>query len=88
MDCLTGIHAIKEALEAQRPIDRIAIAKGRQDTRVEEIVQLARMQGVPVARRIHGDARDAHIAACPENPHGNLAAVGDENFFQWFRRGG
>jgi 23S rRNA (guanosine2251-2'-O)-methyltransferase len=48
MDCLTGIHAVKEALEAQRPIDRIAIAKGRQDTRVEEIVQLARKQGVPV----------------------------------------
>ena len=48
MDQLTGIHAVKEALEAQRPIDRIAIAKGRQDTRVEEIVRLAREQGVPV----------------------------------------
>jgi len=48
MDKLTGIHAVKEALEAQRPIDRIAIAKGRQDTRIEEIVQLARQQGVPV----------------------------------------
>src|SRR5258708_37253298 len=47
MDKLTGIHAVKEALEARRPIDRIAIAKGRQDTRVEEIVQLARKQGVP-----------------------------------------
>jgi 23S rRNA (guanosine2251-2'-O)-methyltransferase len=46
MDKLTGIHAVKEALEAQRPIDHIAIAKGRQDTRVEEIVQLARKQGV------------------------------------------
>jgi 23S rRNA (guanosine2251-2'-O)-methyltransferase len=48
MDKLTGIHAVKEALEARRPIDRIAIAKGRQDMRVEEIVQLARKQGVPV----------------------------------------
>jgi 23S rRNA (guanosine2251-2'-O)-methyltransferase len=48
MDKLTGIHAVKEALEAQRPIDRIAIVKGRQDTRIEEIVQLARKQGVPV----------------------------------------
>ncbi len=48
MDRLTGIHAVKEALEAQRPIERIAIAKGRQDTRVEEIVQLAREQGIPV----------------------------------------
>jgi len=48
MDRLTGIHAVKEALEAQRPMDRIVIAKGRQDPRVEEIVQLARKQGVPV----------------------------------------
>src|SRR5271168_5059563 len=48
MDHLTGIHAVREALEASRPLDRIVIAKGRQDTRTEEIVQLARKQGVPV----------------------------------------
>ena len=48
MDRLTGINAVREALEAQSPLDRIVIAKGRQDTRVEEIVQLARKQGVPV----------------------------------------
>jgi len=48
MDKLTGIHAVKEALEAQRPIDRITIAKGRQDTRIEESVQLARQRSIPV----------------------------------------
>jgi 23S rRNA (guanosine2251-2'-O)-methyltransferase len=48
MDKLTGIHAVKEALEAQRPIDRITIAKGRQDTRIEEIVQIARKKSIPV----------------------------------------
>jgi 23S rRNA (guanosine2251-2'-O)-methyltransferase len=48
MDHLTGIHAVREALEAARPLDRIVIAKGRQDTRTEEIVQLARRAGVPV----------------------------------------
>jgi 23S rRNA (guanosine2251-2'-O)-methyltransferase len=48
MDRLTGIHAVREALEAGRPLDRIVIAKGRQDTRVEQIVQLARRQGVSV----------------------------------------
>jgi 23S rRNA (guanosine2251-2'-O)-methyltransferase len=46
MDRLTGIHAVREALEANRPLDRILIVKGRQDTRVEEIVQLARRNGV------------------------------------------
>jgi len=48
MDRLTGIHAVREALEAGRALDRIVIARGRQDTRVEEIVQLARERRVPV----------------------------------------
>src|ERR1700676_4045158 len=46
MDRITGIHAVREALEAGRAFDRIVIAKGRQDTRAEEIVQLARAKGI------------------------------------------
>jgi len=48
MDKITGIHAVREALEAGRPLEHVLIAKGRQDTRVEEIVQLARRNGVPL----------------------------------------
>ena len=48
MDKLTGIHAVKEALEAGRAFDRIVIARGRQDTRVEEIVRLARDKNAAV----------------------------------------
>jgi 23S rRNA (guanosine2251-2'-O)-methyltransferase len=48
MDRFTGIHAVREALEAGGAFDRILIAKGRQDSRVEEIVQLARERGVAV----------------------------------------
>src|SRR5215475_12941545 len=48
MDRISGIHAVREALEAGRAFDRIVIAKGRQDSRVEEIVQLARSREVPV----------------------------------------
>jgi 23S rRNA (guanosine2251-2'-O)-methyltransferase len=48
MDRLTGIHAVREALEAGRAFDRIVIARGRQDTRVEEIVQLARGRNISV----------------------------------------
>lgn len=48
MDRLTGIHAVREALEAGRAFDRIVIARGRQDTRVEEIVQMARAKNVSV----------------------------------------
>jgi len=38
---------VREALEAGRALEHVLIAKGRQDTRVEEIVQLARRNGVP-----------------------------------------
>jgi 23S rRNA (guanosine2251-2'-O)-methyltransferase len=48
MDRLTGIHAVREAIEAGSVFDRIVIAKGRQDTRIEEIVQLARARGIAV----------------------------------------
>lgn len=48
MDKLTGIHAVREALEAGRAVDRIVIARGRQDTRAEEIVKLARERNIPV----------------------------------------
>jgi len=48
MDRFTGIHAVREALEAGAAFDRILIAKGRQDARVEEIVQLARQRSIPV----------------------------------------
>jgi len=48
MDRITGIHAVRESLEAGSSFDRIVIAKGRQDTRIEEIVQLARERGVAV----------------------------------------
>lgn len=45
---LTGIHAVREALEAGRAFDRIVIARGRQDTRIEQIVRLARGRDIPV----------------------------------------
>jgi 23S rRNA (guanosine2251-2'-O)-methyltransferase len=48
MDRLTGIHAVREALQAGRAFERIVIARGRQDTRVEEIVRLARGRNIPV----------------------------------------
>jgi 23S rRNA (guanosine2251-2'-O)-methyltransferase len=54
MDHLTGIHAVREALEAGRALDRIVIAKGRQDTRTEEIVQLARKLNVPLRFEVRG----------------------------------
>ncbi len=48
MDRLTGIHAVREALEANRPLDSLLVAKGTHGNRVEELVRLARKMDVPV----------------------------------------
>jgi len=48
MSNLLGVHVVEEALRAGRPLDRIVIARGRHGTRMEEIVNRARQQGVPV----------------------------------------
>jgi len=48
MNVITGIHAVREALESGRAIDRISIARGRHGERVEELVRLARQRSVPV----------------------------------------
>ena len=48
MDRLTGIHAVREALEAARPLDSLIVAKGSHGKRIEELVRLARKNGVPV----------------------------------------
>jgi 23S rRNA (guanosine2251-2'-O)-methyltransferase len=48
MEKLTGIHAVREALAARRPVQSVLIARGRHGGRLEEIVGLARRNGVPV----------------------------------------
>ncbi len=48
MSLLIGIHPIREALLAERPMDRILIAKGAASVRLQEIIDLARKRSVPV----------------------------------------
>jgi 23S rRNA (guanosine2251-2'-O)-methyltransferase len=48
MDRLTGIHAVREALEASRSLDSLLVAKGTHGNRIEELVRLARKEGIPV----------------------------------------
>jgi len=45
---LAGVHPVREALRARRPLDKILIAKGTAGPRVQEIIDLARERGVPV----------------------------------------
>lgn len=48
MERLSGIHAVHEALLAGRPLQTLLVARGRHGERLEEIVRLARRQGVPI----------------------------------------
>jgi 23S rRNA (guanosine2251-2'-O)-methyltransferase len=45
---LTGIHAVREALEANHPLDSLIVAKGSHGNRIEDLVRLARQHGIPV----------------------------------------
>lgn len=49
MEVLYGIHAVEEALRArQRNLDHIEVARGRQDQRLQQVIDLARQAGVSV----------------------------------------
>jgi 23S rRNA (guanosine2251-2'-O)-methyltransferase len=45
---LAGIHSVREALRAERALDKVLIAKGSAGPRIQEIVELCRALQVPV----------------------------------------
>jgi 23S rRNA (guanosine2251-2'-O)-methyltransferase len=62
---LLGIHAVEEALAANRALERIIIARGRHGERMEGIVRQARARGVPV--RFEDRAQLDRLAATREH---------------------
>jgi 23S rRNA (guanosine2251-2'-O)-methyltransferase len=48
MSPLVGIHPVREALLAGRPLDRVVVAKGAGGARVQELLALCRERGIPV----------------------------------------
>jgi 23S rRNA (guanosine2251-2'-O)-methyltransferase len=48
MEKITGPNAVREALLARRPLQNVLLVRGHHGGRLEEIVQLARRNGVPV----------------------------------------
>jgi 23S rRNA (guanosine2251-2'-O)-methyltransferase len=71
MNWLTGLHAVEEALAAGRALDRILIARGRHGERVEALVRLAKLRGVPV--RFEDRAQLDRLAGARE--HQGVAAL-------------
>jgi tRNA G18 (ribose-2'-O)-methylase SpoU len=72
MDKLTGPHAVLEALASGRPLQTVLVARGRHGGRLEEIVRLAKRNGVPV--RFEDRVRLDQVAGTREH-QGVLALV-------------
>jgi len=72
MSPLSGIHPVREALRAGRPLDRILIVKGSTGPRIQEIVDLARDRRVPV----RFESREAVDRAAVGAAHQGIVAFG------------
>lgn len=71
MALLAGIHAVREALRAGRPIERVSIARGAGGARLQEIIDLCRQAGVPV----RFEPREALDRMSRAAPHQGVVAV-------------
>ncbi len=72
-----GIHPVREALRAHRPMDKVLIAKGSAGPRVQEIVALCRDNSVPV----RFEAREALDRVSKGIPHQGVIAFGAVHTF-------
>ena len=79
---VAGVHRIRAgaARRGNQLVD-VQVALGRPvGAQVDRLVGVAHVGRQPIARRVHGDARDAHVAARAHDPDGDLSPVGDQNF--------
>jgi 23S rRNA (guanosine2251-2'-O)-methyltransferase len=72
-DRVFGIHPLMEALQGERSVERIYVAKGRGGAPVEELIRLARLKGVP----LHFEPREVldRIVGTPKH-QGVMGLVG------------
>jgi 23S rRNA (guanosine2251-2'-O)-methyltransferase len=72
MHLTIGIHPVREALRAGRPLDKVLIAKGASSPRLQEIVELCRTHSVPV----RFEPRDLLDRASKGTSHQGVIAFG------------
>src|ERR1700747_3202617 len=72
MSLLAGIHPVREALRAGRPLDHVLIARGAGGPRLQELIELCRQRGVPV----RFEARDQLDRAAAGAAHQGIVAYG------------
>ncbi|HEY6991457.1 MAG TPA: 23S rRNA (guanosine(2251)-2'-O)-methyltransferase RlmB [Bryobacteraceae bacterium] len=67
-----GIHPVREALRAGRPLDKVLLVKGAASPRLQEIIDLCRAQSVP----IRFESRETLDRASKGVPHQGVIAFG------------
>ncbi|HWZ29813.1 MAG TPA: 23S rRNA (guanosine(2251)-2'-O)-methyltransferase RlmB [Bryobacteraceae bacterium] len=72
MSSLAGIHPVREAIRAGRPLDRILIAKGAAGPRIQELIELCRERGIPV----RFEPREQLDRAAGAASHQGVVAIG------------
>lgn len=66
----TGVHPVREALRANRPLDKVLIAKGTSGPRIQEIVDLCRERSIPV----RFESRETLDRVSKDTPHQGVIA--------------
>jgi 23S rRNA (guanosine2251-2'-O)-methyltransferase len=82
---LTGVHPVTEALRAGRPIERVLIARGAKQQRLQPVIEECRERGIPVRfeprealdRLAHGAAHQGVIALAAEKEYARLEDIVD-----------
>jgi 23S rRNA (guanosine2251-2'-O)-methyltransferase len=69
---LSGIHSIREALQAGHPLEHVVVAQGAAGTRLQEIIDLCRRKGIPV----RFEERHALDRMSGTSAHQGVVAVG------------
>jgi len=67
-----GIHPVREALRARRPLDKIVVAKGASGPRIQEIIELSRDNSIP----LRFEARETLDRAAKGLAHQGVIAFG------------
>lgn len=83
MPLTVGVHPVREALRAGRPLDKVVVAKGAGGPRIQEIVDLCRTRLIPVRfeprdaldRTAKGAAHQGVIAFGAAHEYAELDAV-------------